>query len=185
MPLRRVLSFLALILLACPAVAGAAPAWRSSLLRSFGSTRSRYTSRGTLSRARDWRQCSTGQGPAARSAGPRHALPGPRPGLLRAPARHPPPDRPPMSASSAPSASKSPSSASPNPTRQARHQPPDPYRTRRPSRHHHGQGPLTAARPANLPFPGQKVERPHLPDRPAQDLTCVLNARANSPLAGR
>ena len=67
---------------------------------------------------------------------PRHALPGPRPGLLRAPARHPPPDRPPTPASSAPSASKSPSSASakPDPTEQARPRPPGPYRPADPDR---------------------------------------------------
>ena len=59
---------------------------------------------------------------------------GPRPGLLRAPARHPPPDRPPRRQARMPSASKSPSAASPNPprTEQTRPRPPDPYRPRRP-----------------------------------------------------
>src|SRR6266851_2488417 len=81
--------------LARPAVAGAAPAWRSSLLRS-----SEVPARGTPHPA----PCSArGTGGSARRVkaqppdrpDPRHALPGPRPGLLRAPARHPPPDRPP------------------------------------------------------------------------------------------
>jgi hypothetical protein len=58
---------------------------------------------------------------------PRYAVPGSRPGLLRAPARHPTPRSPTTSASSAPSASKSPSAASPNPSQAGQQTPRPPW----------------------------------------------------------